>query len=79
MTDDARQNARYMRDMMSTPGYTLQEAYINTRIARITSDLAKADFTNLLAVGKLQGELKAFNDLRNNNTGLVNRGMKEDQ
>lgn len=64
METEARKRARELREMLSTPGWRQIEALIDRRRNQIVSQLQSETFRDLLAAGRLQGELEGYDVIR---------------
>lgn len=61
--DETREKARAVYEMVQTPGWRLIEQFINRRREAVLDQMRLEDFTDLLKVGRLQGEIQAYHTL----------------
>jgi len=64
VTEDRRERARQIYEMLQTPGWRIVDKFMQVRQERIASALRRDEFRDLLRVGRLQGEAEAYENIR---------------
>ena len=74
---EAAAQASQLASLREHPGYKIIGEMFSKAIVRNQKALTDTNFSDLLAVGRCQGEIKAINDLLNTVNSIIRNAPKE--